>query len=193
MASFNRGQRTLDRNHGGDFNSQCQKFSQYDRQQGYGLNGLRFLRRKKGSAAVDFLIISTLIFFILFVGTDYFLIFAQHQVAKHVMHYHLERVRVEGWLSAAEENAIIDKYNAVGMQVAKIICTNQNNSVREKEGGERVYKNPDNPDNSQIELRITLKPNQRPFLLGSLIGAATADDDFRIKVGGFVLSEKVPS
>lgn len=145
---------------------------------------------QQGSAGISFLIVSTLIFFILFISVDYFVLFANHQIAKHVMYYHLERIRVEGWLPQDEEQAIRDKYADAGLEVEDISCMNGLNSAKESAGGTVVYKDPENPDASKIELKITLKPEQRPLVSATLIGADAAADDFRIKVGGMVLSEK---
>ena len=65
-----------------------------------------FLRDERGSV-IDFLITAALSFFLIFTGVDYFTPIAQYQIAEHVMHYYLERARVEGWLTASDESDLI--------------------------------------------------------------------------------------
>lgn len=126
-----------------------------------------------------------LVFFLIFAGVDYYTVLVQHQIAEHIMHYYLERVRVEGFLTTADENEMKARFSSVGMTVESISCP------RQSQGAPRVLRNPENPDASRISMTITCKPDYRPFLIGRLIAGATAPDTFRIKVGGSVLSEKV--
>lgn len=121
----------------------------------------------------------------IFVGVDYYLVQTQHTVAEHIMHYYLERVRVEGFLTSADESEMVTKYGSVGMTVESIACP------RQSQGAARVLRNPQDPDASRINFTVTLKPTWRPLMSGLLIGASAAPDTFRIKVGGSVLSERV--
>lgn len=141
--------------------------------------------RDEAGSAVDFLIVSTLIFFLIFAGVDYYVALAQHQIAEHIMHYYLERVRVEGFLTSSDEAEMVSKFSSVGMTVESISCP------RQSRGDARVLRNPQNPDASRITMTITLKPAQRPFLVGTLIGGSAAPSTYRIRVGGSVLSERV--
>jgi len=123
--------------------------------------------------------------FLLFAGVDYFIVMSQHKVAEHVMHYYLERVRVEGFLTSADENEMRAKYNSVGLTVEEVNCP------RQSQGAARVLRNPQNADSSRINFTVTLKPASRPLTSGLLIGASAASNTFRIRVGGSVLSERV--
>lgn len=134
---------------------------------------------------VDFLIVSAIVFFMIFAGVDYYIILTQHKVAEHIMHYYLERVRVEGFLTSADEAEMISRYGSVGMTVESISCP------RQSRGDARVLRNPQDPDASRINFTVTLKPPWRPLTAGFLIGAPAAPDTFRIRVGGSVLSERV--
>lgn len=145
---------------------------------------LRLLADERGNA-IDFLIVSILTFFLLFAGVDYYTTLMQHQVAEHIMHYYLERIRVEGFLTTTDENEMRAKFSSVGLPIESISCPLQS------QGASRVLRNPQNPDASRIDVTVVCKPVQRPFLIGKLIGGATAPDTFRIKVGGSVLSERV--
>lgn len=154
------------------------------REPDYESHRLRLLTDERGSI-IDFLIVSILTFFLLFAGVDYYVTLMQHQIAEHIMHYYLERIRVEGFLTTADESEMRAKYNSVGLPVESISCPLQS------QGASRVLRNPQNPDASRINVTVTCKPVQRPFLIGKLIGGLTAPDTFRIRVGGSVLSERV--
>ncbi|WP_084665139.1 hypothetical protein [Thermanaeromonas toyohensis] len=133
---------------------------------------------------MDFLLVAIVVFFMIFAGVDYYIVLAQHKIAEHIMHYYLERVRIEGYLTSADEAEMISKYASVGMTVEDIQCP------RESRGDSRVLRNVLNPDASRINFTVTVKPPWRPLTVGLLIGASAAPDTFRIKVGGSVLSER---
>jgi hypothetical protein len=184
MAHSN-GSRWGDCNNGSRYSSsRSTECSQYSGQQSNKNYWFRFLTDERGSV-IDFLIISTLVFFMLFVGVDYYTTLAQHQIAEHIMHYYLERVRVEGFLTISDESEMKAKFNATDLPVTSISCP------RQSQGSARILRNPQNSDDSRITMAITCKPKTRPFLVGSLIGGASAPDSFRVKVGGSVLSERV--
>ncbi|MGB9886803.1 MAG: hypothetical protein ACPLRW_07395 [Moorellales bacterium] len=133
----------------------------------------------------DFLIVAGLIFFLIFTAVDYYAVMAQHQIAEHVIQYYLERARIEGFLSSADEAEMVSKLASVGFTVENI------QGPRESQGAVRVLRNVSDPDASRITLMVTAKPPYRPFTAGLLIGASAAPGSFRIKVGGSVLSERV--
>jgi Flp pilus assembly protein TadG len=152
-------------------------------------HGFRFLRDQKGS--IDFLIVITLVIFLVFICVDFFTLFANYQIAKHVSYYYLERVRVEGRLTENDETAMTAKYASAKMTVENIVCTNGANNARQSTGGNTIIKDPVSADSSKLELKITVKPEIKPLLSALLIGASPVGNDFRIKVGGTVLSEKI--
>jgi hypothetical protein len=143
-----------------------------------------FLRDERGSV-IDFLITAALSFFLIFTGVDYFTPIAQYQIAEHVMHYYLERARVEGWLTASDESELTGKFATADMTVQSISVTNQGVPLSSP-----LERNTDNPDASEIDLLITYKPEQQPFTIGGLIGVP-APSTYTPKVGGSVLSEYV--
>ncbi|MCL6639514.1 MAG: hypothetical protein K6T80_07540 [Firmicutes bacterium] len=116
---------------------------------------------------------------------DYYVIMSQHKAAEHIMHYYLERIRVEGYLTAADETEMVSKYSSIGMTVEGISCP------RQSRGDSRVLRDTSDLNASKINVLVTVKPPWRPLTMGMLIGASPADADFRIKVGGSVISEKV--
>lgn len=138
-----------------------------------------------GSTVFEFLIVLTLVLFFLFTGVDYYVVLAQHQMAEHTMHYYLERVRLEGFLTTADEEEMKTKFNSIGLPIESISCP------RQSWGNPRVLRKPRNLNASRITMTVTCKPEQRPLLIGRLIGGNTAPDSFRIRVGGSVLSERV--
>ena len=98
---------------------------------------------------------------------------------------------MEGCLTTTDETAMTTKYDSAQMTVENIICTNGVDNARQSTGGNAVLKDPTSPDNSKLELKITVKPKIKPLLSALLIGASPVKDEFRIIVGGTVLSEKV--
>ena len=145
---------------------------------------LKILKSQRGSV-IDFLLTSLIFFYMIFAGVDYYVIMSQHKAAEHIMHYYLERIRVEGYLSTADEAEMINKYSSLGMTVESISCP------RQSQGSPRVLRNTADLDASRINLTVTVKPPWRPLTVGLLIGANAAPDNFRIKVGGSVVSERV--
>ena len=136
-------------------------------------------------SSIEFLIISVVFFFLTFASVDYFTVLTQYQIAQHITNYYMERIRICGRLTTADETEMINKFNSIGLTVDSI------NTVRESQGQSAVIRNLSNPDQSKISVLITLKPNKRPFLVGTLIGGNAASDTFRFKIGGTVLSEKI--
>lgn len=133
----------------------------------------------------DFLIVAALVFFLIFASADYYVAMVQHQIAEHIVQYYLERVRIEGFLSAADEAEMIGKFSSAGFTVEDI------SGPRESRGAARILRNFSDPDASRINLTVTAKPTYRPFMVGLLIGGSAAPNSFRVRVGGSVLSERV--
>ncbi len=116
-----------------------------------------FLRDERGSV-IDFLITAALSFFLIFTGVDYFTPIAQYQIAEHVMHYYLERARVEGWLTASDESELTSKFATADMTVQSISVTNQGVPLSSP-----LERNTDNPDASEIDLLITYQARTAAF------------------------------
>jgi hypothetical protein len=133
---------------------------------------------------VEFLILSLLIVFATFAGTDCFLIQAKHQQASHLMQYYLDRTRIEGRLSLADENQLIADFQDAGLAVLEI------DAPREASGDPRVLRNLADPLASQVWLKVTARPETQPLIFGKLVGV-DPDPGFVIRVGGRALSERV--
>lgn len=140
----------------------------------------------------EFLVLSFIVFYLLFATIDFYTLFAQHQRATHILNYYLERVRVEGYLSAEDEGSysagtgIQGAFKRAGMQLESIT-----ECPRQTQGDARVIRNPANSDASQIQMKLTIVPVVAPFFAGIFLGNDTSDSTYRIVVGGAVLSERV--
>lgn len=134
-----------------------------------------------------------MVIFLIFTCVDFFVLFANYQIAKHISYYYLERVRVEGCLTQSDENEMRNKYESVKLNIEDLQVTDSEGNVCRGEYGVVVEKDPVEPDKSKIEMKITLKPLIRPLLTAASIGRMPDNpgSEFRIKVGGAVLSEKV--
>jgi len=143
-------------------------------------------KKTRGIISVELLILFMVLMFLVFASVDYFNTLIQYQLAQHLCNYYLERVRVCGRLTTADETEMITKFSGIGLTVESIASV-----PRESLGQPAVTKNLDNPDGCKITMTLTLKPAKRPFLIGYLVGGDMAADSFRIKVGGTVLSEKI--
>ncbi len=138
--------------------------SQHNGKQDHKYHPVWFLRDERGTI-IDFLITSMLIFFFLFAGTDYFTTICQYQIAEHIMHYYLERARVEGYLPTQDQSNMITQYASAQMNVINISCTNPENPGVQLTAP--LQRNTDDPNASEIDLIITIKPYYQPFTTGS--------------------------
>lgn len=118
-----------------------------------------------------------------FGALDYWIVMIKHQQAEHIMQMYLQRMQVEGYLTTADETAMIQAYNDIGCPVVAI------EGPRESQGDPRVTRNL--TTNAYVSLKVTTKPAPTPLFAGTLIGGNTGDDTFRIIVGGRMLSERV--
>ncbi len=130
--------------------------------------------------------LSTLIYFTIFAGIDFFLLIAQHQKATHNLNYYLSRIRIEGYLTEDDENKLAKTFSQSGMELDDIQMV-----PREKGGGGRVLKDINNPENSEITMQLTIKPAVKPFMSGILLKDYEDTGEYKIEVGGSVLSEYV--
>lgn len=139
---------------------------------------------ENGFVTVEFLIVGMMIFFLVFAGTDFWIIQTKQQACEHLKNYYLDRIRVEGYLSAADENEMAARFQSAGCPIVSI------SAPRESQGDSRVLRNTSYPADSEVWLYVEARPEAQPFTLGALIGSAPSGE-FTIKVGGRALSERV--
>lgn len=137
------------------------------------------MRDERGSVlSVEFLIVSVLVFFLAFGAVDYWLIQVKAQQAEHVKNYYLDRIRVEGVLTDSDRNDMIDTLNRAGFELVEI----DTNPVR--------LRNVEDINQSEVWLKLGLRPMTEPFLMGRILGLG-GDGNFVIRVAGRGLSERV--
>lgn len=137
------------------------------------------LKNQQGQATIDFLIISMLLFAILFGAIDYWAAMIRIQQAEHIKNYYLDRVRLEGCLTPNDEAELRSKMDGAGFEVVAIDAPKNpvKRSLNVAEG--------DYPD---VHLNITTKFKENPFMLGFFVGR---DNNLEPKFSGRVLSEYI--
>lgn len=123
--------------------------------------------------------------FLTFGSLDYYVLLSKHQRAEHIMHRYLQRMSVEGYLSAADEQQLRADFAAIGCPVEDL------EGQLESRGDARVLRNAADVDASTVRLLITARPEPEPMIIGRIIGGRGPDAAFKIKVGGEMLSERV--
>lgn len=143
------------------------------------------MRDERGSVlSMEFLMITILLLVLAFGGSDYWLIQTEMQQAEHLKNYYLDRMRVEGYLSSADEADMLDRFADAGFTVTSI------EGLRESQGDPRVLRNVLDPTTSEVYLRVEAAPEIKPFLMGRLLGQGSSEG-FVIRVAGRALSERV--
>lgn len=138
-----------------------------------------------GYGAVEFLIFFTFLVFVIFAGVDYYVAQTRHQMSEHLMQFYLDRIKLEGRLSTADELELRNRLNAAGFTITSI------QAPRESLGAERILKNTEDAAASEVWLALEVIPPEQPFLFGKLIGGSSPGSPFTIRVGGRTLSERV--
>lgn len=137
-------------------------------------------KNERGSVlSIEFLIVAMLLIFLVFGATDYWLLQVKMQQAEHIKNYYLDRIRVEGCLTSSDQAEMISRFQQAGFTVESIDAPTT-----------RILRNIEDPTASEVWLRVDVKLNQKPFLLGSLLGEAD-HNGLIIKVAGRGLSERV--
>ena len=144
----------------------------------------RFIICQRGYGTFEFLLYAGLIIFLVFGSIDYAL--TQNRISQVDMYkeYYLDRVRLEGWLSTADESALVSGLSAKGYQDITI------DAPRESQGHSRILRNTEDPAASEVWLGIQCRPVPQPLKFGGAIGSP-AGEEFVINVGGRALSERV--
>ncbi|GBF32817.1 hypothetical protein DCCM_1013 [Desulfocucumis palustris] len=145
---------------------------------------MRFAGDNKGSATLEILLALSILVFLTYGVIEYGVLQSKHQYAEHTMHKYKDRMRVEGYLTTADEAQLINEFNSFGCIVTDI------QGPRESRGDSRVLRTMDLAA-STITLRVTCQPVPEPLLINRLIGSNTPGAAFRIIVGGGGLSERI--
>ncbi|CEP67971.1 Uncharacterized [Moorella glycerini] len=116
---------------------------------------------------------------------DLYLVQMKHLRAEQILNYYLDRMRLEGYLTAADEAAMISAFKGVGLTVNSI-----EEGPRESAGDARVLRNNLDLTASEITLRVTCSFDQKPFIMSLLINGSPPQD-VQLKVGGRTFSERV--
>jgi len=145
---------------------------------------LTFVNDGRGFITVEFLIYFMLFTFLMFGAVDYYIIQTRHQLAEHVKDYYLDRISVEGYLTVNDEADMLDKFQDVGITVVEV------DAPRESQGHPRILRDNSNPSASEVWLKVTGTPKEKPLLLGRLLGAEPPGE-IQIVVGGRKLSERI--
>lgn len=133
-------------------------------------------KNQRGQATVEFLIISLLLFAILFGAVDYWGCMVRIQQAEHVKNYYLDRVRLEGRLTDSDRNALQSKIEKLGFVITDINAPTS-----------PVVRTLDFTDDyPEVWLDITTEFENNPFMLGVFLGK---DNKPTPKFSGKVLSE----
>ncbi|MDN5375111.1 MAG: hypothetical protein PWQ39_151 [Thermacetogenium sp.] len=141
---------------------------------------MSIFKNERGSVlSIEFLIVAMLLIFLVFGATDYWLLQVKMQQAEHIKNYYLDRIRVEGCLTSSDQAEMISRFQQAGFTVESIDAPTT-----------RILRNIEDPTASEVWLRVDVKLNQKPFLLGSLLGEAD-HNGLIIKVAGRGLSERV--
>ncbi|AEG15973.1 hypothetical protein Desku_2442 [Desulfofundulus kuznetsovii DSM 6115] len=133
---------------------------------------------------VELLIVFGLLCFLIFGSIDMYLVQTRHLKAQNILHYYLDRARLEGYLTTADEAAMVNAFKGVGLTVISI------EGPRESMGDPRVLRNNLDFSASEINLRVTCSFDQKPFILGLLINGSPPNN-VRLRVGGKTFSERV--
>ncbi|MGQ9826172.1 MAG: hypothetical protein ACUVSK_14530 [Desulfotomaculales bacterium] len=131
---------------------------------------------------VELVIVLAFLCFLIFGAVDFHFVQVEHLKAEHILNYYLDRMRLEGYLTAADEADMVSAFKSVGLTVVSI------EGPREAAEDERVLRN--NMDPAEISLKVTCSFDKKPFIMGMLIGGSPPQGVL-MKVGGKTLSERV--
>ncbi|ABO49494.1 conserved hypothetical protein [Desulforamulus reducens MI-1] len=134
------------------------------------------------------LIVISILLFPLVQQSDDYVLQAKHQIATHIMHRYLDRMRIEGRLSTGDENEIKSKLNNVNCKIDSDTNTYINANAKERLLQPRILRGTETID-SELTLEIKCRPEPQPFKPRSLVGGTSTP--VYIKVGGKELSERI--
>lgn len=137
------------------------------------------IRNQRGQATIEFLVIATLIFMLIFGAIDYWLVLVKLQNAEHLKNFYLDRARVTGYLSTTDRNNLTTSMNKLGF--ADVVITAPTKQV--------VRSLDSNP---LITITITADFGENsPFMMDFFLDKGSKNQPFYITLSGQTYSEYV--
>lgn len=133
-------------------------------------------RNEKGQATVDFLVISLLLFAILFGAVDYWVAMVRIQQGEHVKNFYLDRVRLEGTLLPQDQTELKAAFSRIGFNVVEVDAP-PDRVIREIGWSTEL---------PEVWLNVTTEFCQEPFMMGLFLGK---ENKLQPQFKGRVLSE----
>lgn len=141
---------------------------------------------QRGNAVLELLLVLPIITFLTFGVIDYWVVLQKHQVAEHLMHKYLTRMQIDGGLSQGQEDKLTEELGKVGLVVEQVVGKNLESASQD-----RVIRNLDDPDEGVVKITITCRVDPAPLMTTKLVRGTPPGGDYRIKVGGEMISERV--
>ena len=142
---------------------------------------LKCIKNQKGAyGSVEFLIVGTMIFILLFVVVDYWTVMMRIQQGEHLKNFFLDRTRLEGYLSPADQIALTTAFDQVGFTVESIDSPPV-----------RVIRNINVAgltDPPIVWLEVNCSFNNNPFLIEAFLNAS---ENHTVKFKGETFTEYV--
>lgn len=160
-----------------------EKYPRGDNEQCEGHYRKRVLKNESGIVVIELLLVSLILVFLTYSGIEYWTVMTQYQQASHLVNRYLAKMSLEGRLSIDDETQLISDFDSIGLTVTSI------QAQRESEGEPRILRDPQNPSNSMLKLKVTADFKNEPLWTGLLIGGSSGSGS-QIVVGGEVLSER---
>jgi len=137
--------------------------------------------KQRGQATWDFLVISLILFIVLFGVVDYWMTVVKIQQAEHIKNYYLSRSRIEGMLLQDDEAELIDKFDQIGLTV---------NAINSPPSRIKRTLNISEGSYPEVWLEIQAEFKNYPFMIGLFLNK---DDDPTLVFKGREISEYVDS
>ncbi len=117
------------------------------------------IKNQKGQATIEFLVISTLVFVIIFGAVDYWIATMRIQQGEHIKNFYLDRARITGYLSEDDRADLVNEMKAIGFK--DIVITAPETPVARDINNHPV-----------IDLVIVVNFAENPFMLSYVLGTS---------------------
>lgn len=119
-------------------------------------------------SSLEFVILFTLITFLLFGGVDYYLTEMQYSVIEEATNHYLNRMAFVGTLTNADRLSLLEELESKGF--INITISPRNWHGEEIGEGDVVVRDIQSPETSLMTLEVSASPQTAPFALGRLLG-----------------------